>query len=232
MPGQHDTSVSRTNGVVLAAMFVAASAGAKALADDEAFIVTPPGFTDPGAGEDGVRREDRPGSGSRSATAPPAGRRPAGSTSSGPTATSTSRPPIRSLPISLTGQWPKTGKGNREGKAPIRYLGRFFYTTGEIEVAVPAGQRARRGLEGDSSTGRRAKSVRRSPPVETIAVDLVLERTAADGRRSATTRATRTSTSRARPRPTTASSSTCSRPRTSSSARSWPTTSRPARTRA
>ena len=45
--------------------------------------------------------------------------------------------------------------------------------------------------------------------------------------RSATTRATRTSTSAARPRPTTASSSTCSRPRTSASARSSPTTSRP-----
>jgi hypothetical protein len=30
---------------------------------------------------------------------------------------------------SLTGQWPKSGKGNREGKAPFRYLGRFFYTT-------------------------------------------------------------------------------------------------------
>ena len=42
-------------------------------------------------------------------------------------------------PYSLTGQWPKTGKGNREGKAPIRYLGRFFYTTGTVEVAVPPG---------------------------------------------------------------------------------------------
>ena len=35
---------------------------------------------------------------------------------------------------SLTGEWPKTGKGNREGKAPVRYLGRFFYTNGEVDI--------------------------------------------------------------------------------------------------
>ncbi len=40
---------------------------------------------------------------------------------------------------SLAGQWPESGKGNRQGKGPFRYLGRFFYTTGETEVAVPAG---------------------------------------------------------------------------------------------
>ena len=42
---------------------------------------------------------------------------------------------------SLTGQWPKwpKGWGNRPGKAPIRYLGRFFYCTGEATVDVPAG---------------------------------------------------------------------------------------------
>ncbi len=42
-------------------------------------------------------------------------------------------------PYSLIGQWPKTGKGNREGKSPIRYFGRFFYANGEIEVTVPCG---------------------------------------------------------------------------------------------
>jgi len=47
--------------------------------------------------------------------------------------------PNRLSPYSLIGQWPKTGKGNREGKSPIRYLGRFFYATGEVEVAVPCG---------------------------------------------------------------------------------------------
>ncbi|MGQ0636582.1 MAG: PVC-type heme-binding CxxCH protein [Planctomycetaceae bacterium] len=49
---------------------------------------------------------------------------------------------------SLSGEWPSTisarlpeaGEwGNRRDKAPYRYLGRFFYSTGEVTVAVPAG---------------------------------------------------------------------------------------------
>ena len=47
--------------------------------------------------------------------------------------------PNRLTPFSLTGQWPKTGKGNREGKAPFRYYGRFFYCPGQVDVNVPAG---------------------------------------------------------------------------------------------
>jgi putative membrane-bound dehydrogenase-like protein len=47
--------------------------------------------------------------------------------------------PNRLSPYSLSGQWPKTGKGNREGKSPIRYVGRFFYATGEVELTVPCG---------------------------------------------------------------------------------------------
>jgi putative membrane-bound dehydrogenase-like protein len=42
-------------------------------------------------------------------------------------------------PYSLTGQWPKSGLGNREGKGPFRYYGRFFYSRGETIVEVPAG---------------------------------------------------------------------------------------------
>ncbi len=43
-------------------------------------------------------------------------------------------------PYSLTGEWPKEqAKGNRRDKAPYRYLGRFFYSTGDVTVAVPAG---------------------------------------------------------------------------------------------
>jgi len=42
-------------------------------------------------------------------------------------------------PFSLTGEWPKSGWGNRLAKAPIRYFGRFFYSTGESTVRVPAG---------------------------------------------------------------------------------------------
>ncbi|MBL8849606.1 MAG: CehA/McbA family metallohydrolase [Planctomycetaceae bacterium] len=40
----------------------------------------------------------------------------------------------------LTGDWPKQGEwGNRKGKAPFRYFGRFFYSTGQTTVRVPAG---------------------------------------------------------------------------------------------
>lgn len=42
-------------------------------------------------------------------------------------------------PFGLTGKWPKNGKGNREGKAPYRYFGRFFYSWGKIKVDVPVG---------------------------------------------------------------------------------------------
>ncbi len=40
---------------------------------------------------------------------------------------------------SLTGTWPKSGWGNRQGKAPVRYLGRFFYSSGIDQVIVPKG---------------------------------------------------------------------------------------------
>ena len=40
----------------------------------------------------------------------------------------------------LTGEWPSHGAwGNRIGKAPYRYVGRFFYITGEALARVPAG---------------------------------------------------------------------------------------------
>jgi putative membrane-bound dehydrogenase-like protein len=53
-------------------------------------------------------------------------------------------------PFTLSGRWPKTGLGNREGKAPIRYLGHFFYSWGTFEVEVPPGRlriEAWKGLE-------------------------------------------------------------------------------------
>jgi len=41
----------------------------------------------------------------------------------------------------LTGDWPKKGEwGNRKGKAPYRYFGRFFYSTGQTTIRVPAGK--------------------------------------------------------------------------------------------
>jgi putative membrane-bound dehydrogenase-like protein len=52
---------------------------------------------------------------------------------------------------SLTGQWPNPGAwGNRPEKAPIRYLGHFFYSRGESQVEVPSGAvrvEAWKGLE-------------------------------------------------------------------------------------
>ena len=42
-------------------------------------------------------------------------------------------------PFALTGDWPKVGRGNRRGKAPIRYFGRFFYSWGDTTVTVPPG---------------------------------------------------------------------------------------------
>ncbi len=41
--------------------------------------------------------------------------------------------------FSLNGTWPETLAGNRPTKAPIRYFGHFFYTSGEFDVEVPAG---------------------------------------------------------------------------------------------
>ena len=80
-------------------------------------------------------------------------------------------------PYSLTGEWPRTGKGNREGKAPIRYLGRFFYTTGDVEVAVPAG-----AVRIEVWKGFEYRPMVKSLDVaagQTQPVDLVLDRTAA-----------------------------------------------------
>ncbi|MEX0979146.1 MAG: CehA/McbA family metallohydrolase, partial [Pirellulales bacterium] len=40
---------------------------------------------------------------------------------------------------SLTGTWPETLAGNRTSKAPIRYFGHFFYSSGQFSVEVPEG---------------------------------------------------------------------------------------------
>jgi putative membrane-bound dehydrogenase-like protein len=134
---------------IVAACMVVLSAVGQSRADDEAVIVTPPGFTQPGM--------------ARTATGEKTGRlfitmrdRATGN----PTPCRLNvvgrdghfyQPQPSSLsPYSLTGAWPKTGKGNRAGKGPIRYLGRFFYTTGTVAIAVPAGAvriEAWKGLE-------------------------------------------------------------------------------------
>jgi putative membrane-bound dehydrogenase-like protein len=43
-------------------------------------------------------------------------------------------------PYAFSGRWPAEGVwGNRTGKGPYRYLGKFFYSRGESVVAVPPG---------------------------------------------------------------------------------------------
>ncbi len=107
-------------------------------ADDETYLMTPSGFAQPGlpkiasgANTARLRIIIR----NRTTGLPTACR----INVIGPDGNFYQPAPNRLSPYSLIGQWPKTGKGNREGKSPIRYLGRFFYATGEIEVTVPCG---------------------------------------------------------------------------------------------
>jgi putative membrane-bound dehydrogenase-like protein len=141
--------------------------------DDEAIVFTPPGFDRPGiaatASGDAVARleitlvdgkDGRPTPGRVNVI--------------GPDGKFYQPAENRLTPFSLTGEWPKTGKGNRTGKAPIRYLGRFFYTTGKVTVAVPAGDvrfEAWKGLE-----TRPVSQVLRVAAGETRQVTIALER--------------------------------------------------------
>ena len=78
--------------------------------------------------------------------------------------------------FSLTGVWPKSGWGNRQGKAPIRYIGRFFYSTGNSTVEVPTGAARVEVWKGFEYTPvKLTTSIR---PSETREVTLSLQRTA------------------------------------------------------
>jgi putative membrane-bound dehydrogenase-like protein len=132
--------LKRVPWVVSCALTVVGSGGARGgVADDDALVITAPGFDRPGAARtvsgaecglikivvrDRATKELTP---CRINVVGPDGDfyQPAGD---------------RLSAYSLTGEWPGTGKGNRQGKGPFRYLGRFFYTTGEVVVAVPAGR--------------------------------------------------------------------------------------------
>jgi putative membrane-bound dehydrogenase-like protein len=83
----------------------------------------------------------------------------------------------RLSPYSLTGEWPHSGKGNRAGKGPFRYLGRFFYTTGKVTVPAPAGEvriEVWKGLE--FTPARKTATVRAG---DTTCVAIALSRPAA-----------------------------------------------------
>ena len=146
-------------GLTLASLFLPA---VLARGDDEAVLFTPPGFSQPG----------KPAT----ATGPESGKvaitvidaetgkpTPCRVNVVGPDGNFYQPPEDRLTPYSLTGEWPKTGKGNRAGKAPIRYFGRFFYTTGAVTVAGPRRAGPRRGLEG-ARVPARARRPSRSVP--------------------------------------------------------------------
>lgn len=77
---------------------------------------------------------------------------------------------------SFTGIWPQSGWGNRQGKAPIRYLGRFFYSDGTDAVTVPAGVVRVEVWKGFES--RPAAVTTQVAAGGTRRIDVVLERTA------------------------------------------------------
>ncbi|MFO0951918.1 MAG: PVC-type heme-binding CxxCH protein [Isosphaeraceae bacterium] len=107
--------------------------------DDESLIFTPPGFTKPGR----PANASGPGTSKLAITVVDAetGKpTPCRLNVVGPDGQFYQPAEDRLSLYSLTGEWPKTGKGNRQGKAPVRYFGRFFYTTGSVELAVPAGK--------------------------------------------------------------------------------------------
>ena len=122
----------------LTAVLVLGSPSGSVFGSDETYVMTPPGFTQPGfpktaLGENTTRL--RIIIRNRATNLPAACR----INVVGPDGNFYQPAPNRLSPYSLIGQWPQTGKGNREGKSPIRYVGRFFYATGEVELRVPFG---------------------------------------------------------------------------------------------
>jgi len=85
-------------------------------------------------------------------------------------------PKNRLSPYAMTGKWPNKGDwGNRVEKAPWRYLGRYFYVTGETEVAVPAGN-----IRIEVEKGWEYAPVKKSVTIgvaDAQAVEITLERT-------------------------------------------------------
>ncbi len=129
-------------------------------ADDETLVLTPPGFSQPGVAKttSGVKTATLHITVRDRATGRPT---PCRINVVGPDGNFYQPAPNRLSAYSLTGEWPKTGKGNRPGKAPFRYVGRFFYMTGEIDVVVPPGRVRVEGWKGFEY--RPAEAQRRRP---------------------------------------------------------------------
>jgi putative membrane-bound dehydrogenase-like protein len=110
-----------------------------ARADDEALIFTPPGFDRPGAAAKATGAEV--GQVEVVVLDPATGKStPCRINVVGPDG-NFYQPAENPLSLySMTGDWPKRGKGNRQGKGPFRYFGRFFYSAGSTTVDVPKGR--------------------------------------------------------------------------------------------
>lgn len=121
---------------------------------DEAIVKTPPGFRVPGR----LETAKGPGLARLSVVVRVAGERaptPCRVAVVGADGNFYRPKDDRLAPYRLGGHWPKEGLGNRPGKAPIRYFGGFFYTTGAFEVDVPPGPvriDAWKGMERPSSS--------------------------------------------------------------------------------
>ena len=83
--------------------------------------------------------------------------------------------------FALTGEWPAPGVyGNRPGTGPYRYIGRFFYSTGETTVAVPPGNvrvEVWKGLNFEPVVKSVQVAVGASHPVELAVKEAVLSDT-------------------------------------------------------
>ncbi len=144
-----------------------------AVVDDDGLVITPPGFERPGValtaparGSAIVKITVRDRATNRVT--------PCRINVVGPDGNFYQPAPNRLTPYSLIGQWPDSGKGNRQGKGPFRYIGRFFYSTGESEVAAGPG-----AVRIEVWKGFEYRPIERNVTVsagETISVSLELER--------------------------------------------------------
>ncbi len=147
-----------------------------AAADDEALVFTPPGFARPGV----PAAASGSGAGAVEITIVDAatGRpTPCRVNVVGPDGNFYQPPMDRFTPYSLTGEWPRSGKGNRPDKGPFRYFGRSFYTNGRVTVPAPAGEVRVEVWKGLEFTPARKTAIVKAG--ETTHVELAVSRPAA-----------------------------------------------------
>ena len=129
-------------------------------------------------------------------------------------------------PYSLTGQWPETGKGKPAGQGPVSVSRPLLLHDGRNRGRRSGRAGPSRSLERIRiSAGRTERHGSR--PGETVAGLARARASHADGGDRLLFAAILTCIFRVRMMPMIKRSSTCSKPRTSGLARSWPTTSRP-----